>query len=140
MDGALDELSWPLLLLFYVMCTFPSSTLFYVQMEKEACISAWETGWGHPKGPSLPVSAYGCSVWEENTASCPWLCMSHASSSGPVCAHQQLSSERTRDLDASRKQLFLCGPGAKGLPSTKAACHKQCSLFGANIPCIDCHT
>lgn len=28
-------------------------------MEREACISVWETGWGDPRGPSLPVSAYG---------------------------------------------------------------------------------
>lgn len=57
--GTLDELPWPLLSPFMSCVLFHSQHCFQAQMEREACISVWETGWGDPKGPSLPVSAYG---------------------------------------------------------------------------------
>jgi hypothetical protein len=43
-DGALGELPWPLLLLFMSCVLFHPQHCFHAQMEREACISVWETG------------------------------------------------------------------------------------------------
>lgn len=71
-DETLDELFWPLLLLFYVKRTFHSKYCFYVGVGEGGVNFSVGNMWREriPKGHFLLPLAVWCLVWKERISGC----------------------------------------------------------------------
>lgn len=126
-DETLDELFWPLLLLFYVRRTFHSKYCFYARVG-EGDVNFSVGNMGRERIPTdhflLPLDI-SCLVWKERISGCTSLYPRH---SGAWCfymrgrfydqkKHQTSSHKSNYGLQG--KQLCFHGLGGKGAPSPK---------------------
>lgn len=72
MDETLDDLFWPLLLLFYVKYTFPFSILFFRRDRRGGInFSVGNVEIKGPEGSFPPASGFLMLVWNEKNFSLP---------------------------------------------------------------------